>query len=221
MHTRQRAASYEAWIIYNFTSLLLAYVGGPGAVVVKAEGKVVHPSWGHLTCCLPAMQVGAAATRGLLAGLPASVSGCTGWFLSSCNLAQLQTPPRPHPTPCTPPPLRNPPPQVDGFFLRRCKQGTLQFVLLKPVMAALTLILYAANAYTDGDMSPRNGYFYISILYNVCYTFALYGLMLFWIGASELLAPFNPLLKFVLVKTVVFLTFWQVRRARARASVRV
>jgi hypothetical protein len=34
--------------------------------------------------------------------------------------------------------------------------------------------------------------------------------MLFWIGASELLAPFNPLLKFILVKTVVFLTFWQV-----------
>lgn len=47
--------------------------------------------------------------------------------------------------------------QVDGFFLRRCKQGTLQFVLLKPIMAALTLILYAAGAYTDGDMSPRNG----------------------------------------------------------------
>lgn len=44
----------------------------------------------------------------------------------------------------------------------------------------------------------------------MCYTFALYGLMLFWIGASELLQPFNPLLKFILVKTVVFLTFWQV-----------
>jgi hypothetical protein len=39
---------------------------------------------------------------------------------------------------------------------------------------------------------------------------ALYGLILFWNGASELLQPFNPLLKFVLVKTVVFLTFWQV-----------
>lgn len=90
-------------------------------------------------------------------------------------------------------------------------------MLLKPVMAALTLILYAAGAYTDGDMSPRDGYFYISIMYNVCYTFALYGLMLFWIGASELLQPFNPLLKFVLVKTVVFLTFWQARAAEGGA----
>lgn len=47
--------------------------------------------------------------------------------------------------------------QVDGFFLRRCKQGTVQFVLLKPVMAALTLLLYAAGAYTDGDMSATDG----------------------------------------------------------------
>lgn len=62
---------------------------------------------------------------------------------------------------------------------------------------------------TAGACAARR-YFYISILYNVCYTFALYGLMLFWIGASELLQPFNPLLKFILVKTVVFLTFWQV-----------
>ena len=31
-------------------------------------------------------------------------------------------------------------------------------------------------------------------------------------GTHELLAPFNPLLKFMVVKMVVFLTFWQVRR---------
>jgi hypothetical protein len=58
------SCSYEAWIIYNFSSLLLAFVGGPGAVVVKAEGKVVHPSWLHLTCCLPAMQVRSAQLCG-------------------------------------------------------------------------------------------------------------------------------------------------------------
>jgi hypothetical protein len=69
------------------------------------------------------------------------------------------------------------------------------------------------------DTSLTCRYFYISILYNVCYTFALYGLMLFWIGASELLQPFNPLLKFILVKTVVFLTFWQVRQRQAHCHV--
>ena len=40
---------------------------------------------------------------------------------------------------------------------------------------------------------------------------ALYALLLFYLGTHELLAPFNPLLKFAMVKMVVFLTFWQVR----------
>lgn len=145
---------YEAWVIYNFLALCLAYVGGPGAVVIKAEGKIVEPSWKHTTCCLPAMA-------------------------------------------------------VDGFFLRRCKQGALQFVIIKPILAALTLILYAAGKYEDGVWAPDGGYLYLAIMYNVCYTIALYSLLLFYIGTDELLQPFNPLLKFVLVKTVIFLTFWQ------------
>lgn len=68
---------YEAWVIYNFMCLCMAYIGGPGAVVVKCDGHVIQPSWILCTCC------------------------------------------------CKPMP-------VDGFFLRRCKQGTLQFVILKP-----------------------------------------------------------------------------------------
>ena len=68
---------YEAWVIYNFMCLCMAYIGGPGAVSVKCDGKVIEPSWPLMTCC------------------------------------------------CKPIP-------VDGFFLRRCKQGTLQFVILKP-----------------------------------------------------------------------------------------
>jgi hypothetical protein len=50
---------------------------------------------------------------------------------------------------------------------------------------------------------------WITIIYNVTYTLALYALVLFYMGTHELLAPFNPLLKFAVVKAVVFLTFWQ------------
>jgi hypothetical protein len=94
--------SYEAWVLYNFLSLCLAYVGGPGAVVNQAEGKIIQPSWSWGTCCLPPLP-------------------------------------------------------IDGFFLRRCKQGTLQFVLIKPVLASLTLILYAAERYEDGVWDPAQG----------------------------------------------------------------
>ena len=47
-------------------------------------------------------------------------------------------------------------------------------------------------------------------MYNLTYTMALYALLLFYMGTHELLAPFNPMLKFTVVKLVVFLTFWQV-----------
>jgi Organic solute transporter Ostalpha len=51
----------------------------------------------------------------------------------------------------------------------------------------------------------------------VTYSVALLALFMFYMGAHDLLAPFNPLLKFVLVKSVVFFTFWQVPAARNRA----
>ena len=45
--------SYEAWVIYNFMSLCLAWVGGPGAVVISLSGRVLKPSCCLMTCCLP------------------------------------------------------------------------------------------------------------------------------------------------------------------------
>lgn len=102
-----------------------------------------------------------------------------------------------------------PPLQVNGQFIRMVKKGALQFVFLKPILAVLTLILYASGYYTEGDWSPSGSYLWITIVYNITYTLALYALLLFYMGTHELLEPFRPLLKFVLVKSVIFLTFWQ------------
>lgn len=44
---------YEAWVIYNFLSLCLAWVGGPGAVITSLGGRMLKPSWHLMTCCLP------------------------------------------------------------------------------------------------------------------------------------------------------------------------
>ena len=146
--------SYESWIIYNFLTLCFAYVGGPGQVVTAQEGKSVHPSCIHGTCCLPTLN-------------------------------------------------------IDGFFLRGCKQGALQFVILKPIMALATLFLEAGGYYADGEFRADRGYAYLAFMYNICYTVALYALLLFYVAAADLLKPHKPILKFVVVKSVVFLTFWQ------------
>ena len=145
---------YEAWIIYNFHALCLAYMGGDGAVTVGAQGTIVQPSWALMTCCLPPMP-------------------------------------------------------VDGSFLKSCKRMTLQFVLLKPVLAAIICALEANGVYAEGDFSPTRGYLYVQIVFNISYCMALYGLVLFYLGTHNLMEPFRPLFKFALIKVVVFFTFWQ------------
>lgn len=99
--------------------------------------------------------------------------------------------------------------EVDGTMLRRIKQGAIQFVVLKPIITILIIILEATGKYCDGDFSPKCGYLWIQIMYNISYTVALYALLVFYLGAHDALEPYSPLLKFILVKAVVFLTFWQ------------
>ena len=45
-----------------------------------------------------------------------------------------------------------PPLPVDGDYIRMCKRGALQFVLLKPVIAVLTLVLTWAGVYGDQEL---------------------------------------------------------------------
>lgn len=94
-------------------------------------------------------------------------------------------------------------------FLRFCKQATLQFCLVKPLMSLVTLVLQAFDKYQDGDFSARGGYLYITFIYNISVSVALYGLFLFYEATKHILAKYDPVLKFLTVKSVIFLTFWQ------------
>uniref|UniRef100_A0A8D2DUG4 Transmembrane protein 184A n=1 Tax=Sciurus vulgaris TaxID=55149 RepID=A0A8D2DUG4_SCIVU len=94
-------------------------------------------------------------------------------------------------------------------FLRFCKQATLQFCMVKPIMAVVTIILQAFGRYRDGDFSVHSGYLYVALVYNTSVSLALYALFLFYSATRELLRPFEPVLKFLTVKAVIFLSFWQ------------
>nr|CAH0110471.1 unnamed protein product [Daphnia galeata] len=94
-------------------------------------------------------------------------------------------------------------------FLRFCKQATLQFCAVKPCMAFVTVILQSQELYIDGDWSPQSGYLYITIINNVSITLALYALFLFFFATKDLLSPYDPVLKFAIIKSIIFLCFWQ------------
>lgn len=58
-------------------------------------------------------------------------------------------------------------------------------------------------------LRPDGGYLYIMLINNVSITLALYGLFLFYFATKNMLKPYNPLIKFFTIKSVIFLTFWQ------------
>jgi hypothetical protein len=76
-------------------------------------------------------------------------------------------------------------------------------------MSIVTLILQSFDKYKDGDFSVTGGYLYLTIIYNVSVSVALYGLFLFYEATKHILAKYEPILKFLTVKSVIFLTFWQ------------
>ncbi|VVC40887.1 Organic solute transporter subunit alpha/Transmembrane protein 184 [Cinara cedri] len=94
-------------------------------------------------------------------------------------------------------------------FLRFCKQATLQFCLVKPAMAFVIIFLQYVGHYHDGDWSMDGGYLYVTAIYNLSVSLALYGLFLFYFATRDLLIPFEPVLKFCTIKSVIFLSFWQ------------
>jgi hypothetical protein len=99
--------------------------------------------------------------------------------------------------------------QTNELFFVICRQGMLQYVLLRPVVSVWAAILQMFHLYGDGDFNAQQGYLYALIINNVCVTIALYVIVLFEQAASELLHPYRPLLKFLSIKIVIFLAFWQ------------
>lgn len=57
--------------------------------------------------------------------------------------------------------------------------------------------------------SPSHGYVYITIIYNTSISLALYALFLFYFATRHILKPYDPVLKFLTIKSVIFLSFWQ------------
>jgi len=95
------------------------------------------------------------------------------------------------------------------IFMHRCKQMILQFVVLKPLLALLIFWLDFAGVYQEGNFSYQYGYLYITIIYNVSFTIALYFLVMFYEAIKHILARYHPLSKFLCIKAVVFFSYWQ------------
>lgn len=94
-------------------------------------------------------------------------------------------------------------------LLRTLKRLTLQYVVLRPLLSLTAVILQSLNLYCPGNWNFSRGYIYITAVLFVSVTAAMYSLIEFYTLTSTEMAPHKPLGKFLAVKFVVFLSFWQ------------
>ena len=73
------------------------------------------------------------------------------------------------------------------------------------------MLYYIAILYysIQNDYRHDGGYLYIVLINNFSISIALYGLFLFYFATKGMLRPYQPVLKFFTIKSVIFLTFWQ------------
>ncbi|XP_068652835.1 protein LAZ1 homolog 1 isoform X2 [Aristolochia californica] len=94
-------------------------------------------------------------------------------------------------------------------FYQAVKIGIVQYMILKMICAFLAIILEYFGVYGDGQFEWTYGYPYLAVILNFSQTWALYCLIQFYSVTKEMLEPIKPLAKFLVFKSIVFLTWWQ------------
>ncbi|ORY82599.1 organic solute transporter Ostalpha-domain-containing protein, partial [Protomyces lactucae-debilis] len=97
----------------------------------------------------------------------------------------------------------------DPYTFLTIKRGILQYAWLKPALALATVIMKATGTFQEGYIGLSSGYFWSGLLYNVSITISLYCLAMFWVCLHDDLVPFRPVPKFLVIKLVIFASYWQ------------
>ncbi|PRP79568.1 transmembrane protein [Planoprotostelium fungivorum] len=95
--------------------------------------------------------------------------------------------------------------------LTLCRQGVVQYVILRPLCTIITclVVFLSDDGYREGEWSLNNAYPYISIVNNISVTVAMYFLVLLYEIVSKDIAVYKPLPKFLCIKAIVFVCYWQ------------
>ena len=111
---------------------------------------------------------------------------------------------------CMPEPFESPRAMADAILLQ-CQVFALQFVFFRPFTTTGMVVLKQLNYFGGGDgpMDYRAPQFYLTIVQNISIFVAFTGLLKFYHAVDQDLAWCRPFAKFLTIKGVVFMTFWQ------------
>jgi hypothetical protein len=96
-------------------------------------------------------------------------------------------------------------------ILLQCQFFAMQFVFFRPLTTTAMVVLKKMDYYGagTGPTDFRSPQFYITIIQNISIFTAFTGLLKFYHAVDKDLAWCRPFAKFLCIKCVVFMTFWQ------------
>mmetsp|Transcript_9407 Transcript_9407/g.13525 ORF Transcript_9407/g.13525 Transcript_9407/m.13525 type:complete len:781 (+) Transcript_9407:3-2345(+) len=111
---------------------------------------------------------------------------------------------------CNPNPYESDRALADAVLLQ-CQGFAMQFVFLRPLTTITLFVLEKINYYgpTGNQLDYRSPQFYIIGLQNLSVFGAFTGLLKFYHAVDKDLSWCRPFAKFLCIKGVVFMTFWQ------------
>ncbi|WOL09744.1 protein LAZ1 [Canna indica] len=99
--------------------------------------------------------------------------------------------------------------RLGKWFYQLIKFGIFQYMIIKTITAILSVIFEAFGVYCEGEFKLGCGYPYMAAVLNFSQYWALYCLVQFYTAIKDELAYTKPLAKFLMFKSIVFLTWWQ------------
>jgi hypothetical protein len=110
--------------------------------------------------------------------------------------------------------------KMGEVWLRKCWNGVLAYVVVEVFFAVVLLATRVTDRYGEGCLFPwtkcstggygyQYAYTYLTFVVSVAQMYALYCLWMFYHATSTPLDDINPGAKFVSIKAIVFLTYWQ------------
>lgn len=99
--------------------------------------------------------------------------------------------------------------QMGRDFVHNCKHGILQYTVVRPITTLLAVICELNGVYGESEFRGDVAYPYIIAINNLSQFVAMYCLVLFYRATYSELKAMKPLPKFLCIKAVIFLTFFQ------------
>ena len=96
-----------------------------------------------------------------------------------------------------------------SLLFARIRLCVFQYVIIKPTLAVIAIILHTKGLYHPGSFDPHYGYLWIALLMNLSIFIAFYFLVVFYQLVHHVIKRHRPLSKFIAIKAVLFFIFWQ------------